>query len=94
MKKTVFLLFLTLIFVINVDFEVNGSGVTYVVNNEEIIITSINENGVKGFTIEKTGVNPFNTTIIDDSEYYFITGVKLIDDYYVLYGWICQKFKY
>jgi hypothetical protein len=87
MKKTVFLFLLATIFIFNVENKVIGSEVIYQVNNDEIIITSIKEDGITGFTIEKAGVNPFFSTIIDDSEHYFITGVKQIEDYYVLYGY-------
>jgi hypothetical protein len=87
MKKAVFLFLLATIFIFNVDNQVIGSEDIYQVNNNEIIITSIKEEGITGFTIEKAGVNPFFSTIIHDSEHYFITGVKQINDYFVVYGY-------
>ena len=87
MKKTVFLFMLLFIFMLNLDMNVKGSEVIYQVNNHEIIITSFKEDGISGFTIEKTGTNPFSTTIIDNLEHYYITGVNQVEDYYVLYGY-------
>ena len=87
MKKTVFLFLLATIFIFNIENKVIGSEVIYQVNNDEIIITSIKEDGITGFIIEKEGVNPFVSTIIDDSEHYFITGIKQIENYYILYGY-------
>lgn len=87
MKKTVFLFLLTIVFIFNIENKVIGSEVIYQVNNKEFIITSIEEEGIKGFTIEKTGVNPFYSKVIDSSEHYFITGIKEIEDYYILFGY-------
>jgi hypothetical protein len=87
MKKTVFLFLLTIIFIFNINHKVIGSEVNYQVNNNEFIVTSIEEDGIYGFTIEKTGVNPFYSKVIDSSEHYFITGVKEVEDYYILFGY-------
>ena len=87
MKKTVFLFLLVFIFTLNVDNKVIGSESIYQINNHEIIITSFNNDGITGFTVEKSGVNPFITTVSHDLEHYFITGVKQIGDYYILYGY-------
>ena len=87
MKKTVFLLLLIVIFVFSVENKIFGSDDYYQIDNSEFIITGIEENGVNGFTIEKTGVNPFYSKVIDSSEHYFITGIKEIRDYYILYGY-------
>jgi len=87
MKKTVFLFFLTVIFIFNIENKVKGSEVIYQVNDKEIIITSIKENDINGFTIEKTGVNPFFSKIIDEEENYYITGIKEVDDYFILFGY-------
>lgn len=87
MKKTVFLLLLFCLFILNIENKVNGSEVIYELNNHKIIVTSIVEDGVSGFTVEKTGVNPFYSTVSDDSEHYFINGVKEFRDYYILFGY-------
>ena len=87
MKKTVFLFILTIVFILNVENQVIGSEVIYQVNSTEFIVTSIEEEGVTGFTIEKSGVNPFYKKVIDSSEHYFITGIKEVDDYYILFGY-------
>ena len=87
MKKTVFLFILTIVFVLNIENRVIGSEVMYQVNNKEFTVTSIKEEGVTGFTIEKSGVNPFYKKVIDSSEHYFITGIKEVNDYYILFGY-------
>ena len=51
MKKTVFLFILTIVFILNVENQVIGSEVIYQVNSTEFIVTSIEEEGVTGFTI-------------------------------------------
>jgi len=87
MKKTIFLFLLAVTLLFNVTNEVLASEDVYQIDNFKIIVTSINENGVTGFTVEKTGGNPFVSTVTNDLEHYFITGVKQIEDYYVLYGY-------
>jgi len=87
MKKTVFLFLLAFALLLNVTNETHASEDVYQIDNFEIIVTSIKENGITGFTVEKTGGNPFVSTITNDLEHYFITGVKQIEDYYVLFGY-------
>lgn len=87
MKKTVFLFLITICFIISIENKVIGSEIIYQVNNSEFIVTSFKEAGVTGFAIEKKGVNPFYSKISDDLEHYFITGIKEISNYYVVYGY-------
>lgn len=87
MKKTIFLILLALTFSFNLTNKTLASETIYEIDNYEIIVRSVKENGTNGFTVQKTGGNPFISTISDDLEHYFITGVKQIEEYYVLYGY-------
>lgn len=86
MKKAIFL-FMIIFTLFNVSNGIKASEEVYQIDNYEIIISRVDENGIIGFSVEKTGVSPFVSVIIDDSEHYLITGVKLINNHYVLYGY-------
>lgn len=87
MKKIVFLFLLAISAIFNLTNGVYGVEIVYEIDDYEIIIDRFTENGVTGFTVEKTGVNPFVSTVINGTEHYYITGVSKIEEYYILYGY-------
>ena len=76
MKKTVFLFLLAITALLNLTNGVLGVEISYELEDYEIIINNFKENGITGFKVEKTGVNPFSATVIDNYEHYFVTGVE------------------
>lgn len=87
MKKTVFLFLMMIITVLKLSIPISAAEFTYDFNDYKIIISTVSEDGSVGFTIEKTGINPFFTTIVNNSEFYTITNVEHIDNYFILYGY-------
>ena len=87
MKKTVFLFMLVVIAIFNLTNGVHTQGKVFEIDDYEIIVTNFKEDRSSGFTVEKTGVNPFVATVIDYEKYYYISGVTIIEDYYILYGY-------
>ena len=87
MKKIVFLFALSITVILNLTNGVYGVEIVYEIDDYEIIVDRFKVDGITGFTVEKTGVNPFMATVIDDLEHYLITGVTKLEDYYILYGY-------
>ena len=82
MKRIVFLLLCLLCSVNNTE----ASTKTFKVNESNYIITTIYEEEIRGFTLEKQGMSPFTTTYIAKGESYIINGVKELKDMVVVYG--------
>jgi len=86
MKKTIFLI--CLIFFIFPFNTVKGvfNDKTFEYDDFNIILDNYNLVGNRGVTIEKTGVNPFYTTIFFEGESFIINSILRSEDYFVLYG--------
>lgn len=87
MKKTIFLFLLSIMAIINLSNEVVGKEAIFEIENYEIIVSDFDDERGSGFSVEKTGVNPFFATITSDSEHYNITDVKRFEEYFILYGY-------
>lgn len=85
MKKVVFLFVLIAIAFSATITQVKAS--SFDLGDYEIVITSISDENQRGFTIEKTGVNPFYNTVTNMGEYDYITGVVELNQYLILYGY-------
>ncbi len=87
MKKAIFLFALVIITIFNLTEGGFVQGRTFEIDDYEIIVTNFKEERSVGFTVEKTGVNPFVATIIDYEKHYYIDGASVIGDYFILYGY-------
>ena len=86
MKKTVFLLCLIFFIVPFTNVNTVGNPKTFNFDNFNIIIEDYYREGNNGFTVEKTGTDPFYTIIYDDSESYIINGVIQANNNFIIFG--------
>ena len=86
MKITVFLLCLIsfLLPITKVHAGVNDR--VYSFDNFNIIVDDYFDNGEKGISIEKTGTDPFFTTVLVEDETYIVNGIEQINDNFILFG--------
>ncbi len=86
MKKTIFL-FCLIIFTIPFN---NVRGVfndrTFEFDDFNLVLDNYYIDGSRGVAIEKTGVNPFYTTIYFAGESFIINGILKTDENFILYG--------
>ena len=86
MKKTVFLLCLFIFTIPFTTIKSIGNNQTHNFDNYDIIIEDYYLDGKRGFSLEKTGTDPFYTIIHDSNESYLINGVTETSEIFILYG--------
>ena len=86
MKKTVFLLCLFIFIIPFTKVNTVGNNQTHSFDNYDIVIEDYYLDGNRGFSLEKTGTDPFYTIIHDSNESYLINGVIETDELFILYG--------
>ena len=59
---------------------------TYSFDNFNIIVDDYFENGEKGISLEKTGTDPFFTTVSVVDETYIVNGIVQINDNFIVFG--------
>ncbi len=86
MKKTVFLLCLMIFTMPFIQVEGISNNQVHSFDNYEIIIEDYYVGDNKGISIEKTGTDPFYTTLNNELESYIINGVTSVNNYYIIFG--------
>ena len=86
MKKTVFLLCLLVLILPKTSTQAAGNDKTFDFDNFNIVIENYTVDGEKGFTVNKTGTNPFYTIICEEDETFIVNGVTQVRDSFIIYG--------